>query len=227
MRTSFLVLVVFVGALLHAAPVGAQQNRTLPPVSVGTAVPAFQVDLAPQAPGPHWHHRVLSAVGGAALGAGIGFFASQVARGDWDDGPGQPQINRTSWAAVGGSVGFAVGLSFPVVGRGLPEVGASVPPHLIITADEMEEIVAMDAYEAVEVLRPQWLVLRPSSVIGEPPQQTLPVYLDDFRLGDVDDLRGLSVQRIQSIRLISATIATARWGVGNSRGAIQVVTRGF
>ena len=79
----------------------------------------------------------------------------------------------------------------------------------------------------MEVLRPRWLVLRPSSVIGEPPQQTLPVYLDDFRLGDVDDLRGLSVQRIQSIRLISATIATARWGVGNSRGAIQVVTRGF
>jgi hypothetical protein len=227
MRASFLVLVAFVTALLHPAPVGAQQDQTRPPASVGAAVPAFSLGSVPQAAGPTWRHRLLTAVGGAALGAGVGFFASQIARGDWDDGPGQPQINRASWAAVGGSLGLAAGLSFPLVGRGPPEMGGSIPPHLIITAEEMEEIVAMDAYEAVEILRPQWLVLRPASVIGEPAQQTLPVYLDDFRLGDADDLRGLSVQRIESIRLVSAAIATARWGVGNSRGAIQVVTRGF
>jgi hypothetical protein len=237
MRTSFLLVVVFVGALLHAAAVGAQQDRTRPPASVGVAVPAFAVDAVPQAVGPRWQHRLLTAVGGAALGAGVGFFASQVARGDWDDGPGQPQINRTRWAAIGGSLGLAVGYSFPLTGRGSPGGAGGIPSHLIITAEEMREIVAVDAYEAVEVLRPQWLVVRPRNVWGRLPEtelpvggsltESLPVYLDDFRLGGIAELRGLSTQRIESIRFISAAVATARWGIGNDFGAIQVVTRGF
>jgi hypothetical protein len=119
-----------------------------------------------------------------------------------------------------------VGFSFPLTGRGPAPSVRPTPSHLVITAEEIREVVAMDAYEAVEVLRPQWLVLRPANIIGEPAQQALPVYLDDFRLGDTDDLRGLSVHRIESIRFIGAASATARWGVGNSRGVIQVVTRG-
>ncbi|MEJ2205585.1 MAG: hypothetical protein P8170_15915 [Gemmatimonadota bacterium] len=236
MRFLSFVFALLLGALIQAGPAGAQQERAPLPVPVGVSAPAFSMDAIPQI-GPTWRHRLLTAMGGAALGAGIGFFASQLARGDWDDGPGQPQIDRTSWAAVGGSVGLAAGFSFPLVGRGPPVEGRTIPPHLIITAEEMREIVAVDAYEAVEVLRPQWLVVRPRNVwsrlpdtelpVGGSISESLPVYLDDFRLGGIEELRGLSTQRIESIRFISAAMATAQWGIENDFGAIQVVTRGF
>jgi hypothetical protein len=234
MRASILSSVLLLCALFQVVPASAQvvQSQELRPV--GESMPAFQLGEFP--PGPRWHHRVLTAIGSAALGAGIGYFASQLSRGDWDDGPGQPQVNRPAWAAVGGSVGLALGYSFPVFGRGTPPGVQSVPAHQIITAEQIEEVVAVDAYEAVDILRPQWLVQRPGRVLGSLPQtrnpvggtltEGLPVYLDDFRLGGVDQLRGLSVHRIESIRFVPAAVATTRWGVGNSYGAIQVVTRG-
>lgn len=71
-------------------------------------------------PAPSWPDRIFTALGGAALGAGLGYFASQVARGDWDNAPGPNGLNRPVWAAVGGSAGFALGLSFPFSGRAEP-----------------------------------------------------------------------------------------------------------
>ena len=110
MRTSTLLLPILVGAFLVGVflqvPAQAQTRRALDPVPAGFTVPALQLDEGPA--GPQWHHRVLTAFGAAALGAGIGYFASQLARGDWDDGPGQPKLNRPVWAAVGGSVGLGV-----------------------------------------------------------------------------------------------------------------------
>ncbi len=235
MRASILPSVLLLCAMLQIVPASAQVARTPGLRPVGASIPAFQLGDAQTA--PRWHHRVLTAVGSAALGAGIGYFASQLSRGDWDDGPGQPQVNRPAWAAVGGSIGLAVGYSFPVFGRGTAPGVRSVPAHQIITAEEIEDVVAVDAYEAVDILRPQWLVRRPGRVLDNNLPQTrnpvggtltegLPVYLDDFRLGGVDQLRGLSVHRIEAIRFVPAAVATTRWGVGNSYGAIQVVTRG-
>jgi hypothetical protein len=235
MRASILSSVLLFCALLPAVPADAQVTRTPDLRPIGVSVPAFQLGDVPTA--PTWQHRVLTAVGSAALGAGIGYFASQLSRGDWDDGPGQPQVNRPAWAAVGGSIGLAVGYSFPVFGRGTAPGVRSIPAHQIITAEEIEEVVAVDAYEAVDLLRPQWLVRRPGRVLGNSLPQTrtpvggtltegFPVYLDDFRLGGVDQLRGLGVHRIESIQFVPAAVATTRWGVGNSYGAIQVVTKG-
>ncbi|MCH7565493.1 MAG: hypothetical protein IH968_16905, partial [Gemmatimonadetes bacterium] len=54
---------------------------------------------------------------------------------------------------------------------------------------------------------------------------TVTVYLDDFRLGGPETLRGLNAEMIGSIRFISAGTATGRWRPGNSLGVIQVVMR--
>jgi len=239
MRASALLSALLLGSLTLATSVEAQRARPQPVPVGGFVVPELQLEATAQE-APSLERRVLTALASTALGAGIGFFASQLARGDWDDGPGQPQINRTGWAAIGGSVGFAVGLSFPIGGGGDPMRGSlmgegPLPSHLVITAEQMEELVAQDAYEAVSILRPEWLVLRPARALaaglpGDHPAggtltESRPVYLDDFRLGDVDDLRGLSVQQIAAIRLVSASVATARWGPGNSNGVIQVLTR--
>jgi hypothetical protein len=176
---------------------------------------------------PLWPNRVLTALAGGVLGAGLGFFASQVVRGDWDDGPGQPSINRPLWAAAAGAAGFTAGMSFPLSWRAHPPTPepALAPRGSMITAEEIHEVLAVDAYEAVRLLRPHWLVLRPPNVIGQHPSEVLAVYLDDFRLGGIEKLRGLNAFDIASIRFVGTAEATTRWGVGNAHGAIQVITR--
>ena len=51
------------------------------------------------------------------------------------------------------------------------------------------------------------------------------VYVNEVRLGMVEDLRTIPTTQVQEIRYISATDATQRWGTGHSSGVIQVITR--
>ncbi|MCH7565396.1 MAG: hypothetical protein IH968_16405 [Gemmatimonadetes bacterium] len=173
--------------------------------------------------------RILTSLASTAVGAGLGFFASQVVRGDWSDGPGQPQMNRTAWAAVGGALGLAVGFTYPLGGR-----ARAHPPTFpvltrfdrsVVTLREIQDAVALNAYQAVRRLRPEWLVPRPPNTFRRGARATVTVYLDDFRLGGPETLRGLNAEMIGSIRFVSAGTATARWGPGNSLGVIQVVMR--
>lgn len=223
MRT--LTLLIVTGMAVFAGPLSAQVDRPPAPLPRGHGFPVAHLQ-ATGSEAPLWPNRVLTALAGGVLGAGLGFFASQVVRGDWDDGPGQPKVNRPLWALVGASAGVATGMSFPFPALARPESPSRLlpPRHRVIMLQELRGVVAMDAYEAVLLLRPQWLLPRPADVLGEPPRATLPVYLDDFRLGGVEELRGVSVHVVHSIRLVEAPIATARWGVGNAHGAIQVVT---
>lgn len=176
-----------------------------------------------------WYSRLLSAVGGAALGAGMGFFASQVFTGDWEERPGM-EVDRPTWAAVGGSIGFAVGLSFPIGGRGVepqPSLGPGIRGgRFTIRGEELEGTGVAHAYEAVRLLRPEWLIGRGPHVLGESPDETIDVYLDDVRLGGVRFLRDIPAQTIASIHFLDAAGATFRWGAGHSHGVILVIARG-
>ena len=67
-----------------------------------------------------------------------------------------------------------------------------------ITAEEIEAASPATVYEAVQRLRPSWLFR-----LGG-------VFLDDTRF-EVEDLRTMSMVRVQRIELISASEATARW----------------
>jgi hypothetical protein len=51
------------------------------------------------------------------------------------------------------------------------------------------------------------------------------VFLDNTRLGDLEQLRTIPTTIILSIHLVSATDATTRWGTGYSAGVIEVRTR--
>ncbi len=177
---------------------------------------------------PHWHHRVLSALGSAALGAGVGYFASQLVRGDWSEGPGRGEpVNRSMWAAVGGGVGATLGFSFPIFGRGSSDAAESIRDNRrsVLTRAEISEHVLSNAYQAIELLRPEWLRQRPPDVWGQLSAATAVVYLDDQRLGPLSTLRDISVNDIESIRLVSVAEATNRWGTGHNQGVIQITTR--
>ena len=98
---------------------------------------------------PSWRSRFWNAIGGAVLGAGMGYFASQLASGGLGK-MGRISRTRREWAFAGGSVGLAAGFAFPFLGRGVPMAPhVSANPRMTITAREISESAATTAYEAV------------------------------------------------------------------------------
>jgi hypothetical protein len=80
------------------------------------------------------------------------------------------------------------------------------------------------AYEAVRLIRPQWLRTRGvSSFSGEP--DPIIVYVDNVRFGEAESLLSLSLPNVEEIERIDATSATQRWGTGHSGGVLAVTTR--
>jgi hypothetical protein len=220
-------ITVFWGVLLSSGldGVAAQTTRPLGAGSSGfTAVGLQFEEQAPQ--GPSWSSRLASGLAGAAIGAGLGYFASQVSRGDWDEGGGRKEINRSAWAAVGGAGGFVLGLSIPLWGR--PPGGGASPPagadRFLITGEDIRDASVTNALEAVNLFHPEWLVRRGQGIFQADESDDIRVYLDEVPLGGVETLQGLSPLIIDFIRFYDPQRATARWGANHGRGAIQVVT---
>lgn len=92
----------------------------------------------------------------------------------------------------------------------------------LITRDQVQQNGYRNAYEAVEALRPSWLVPRPD---GLTVQREVLVYLDHTRLGGIETLRQISAPQILRINWIDAGTAVNRWGVDHSQGVIMVITR--
>ncbi|MDH5588542.1 MAG: hypothetical protein OEZ65_12405 [Gemmatimonadota bacterium] len=86
-----------------------------------------------------------------------------------------------------------------------------------IIESELEALVSLDAFEAVQRLRPRWLTPRAGSV----PQ----VVVDGTQQGGPEALRRFRVSDVQELRYLSAGDATMRYGTGFPGGAIEVVTR--
>lgn len=89
----------------------------------------------------------------------------------------------------------------------------------IITRSQLAEIPESTAYDAIRRLRPRWLRRRGTR------NELAVVYQDNFRLGELDQLRSIMIEQVAEIRFISASDATTRWGTGHSGGAIQVITQ--
>ena len=56
---------------------------------------------------------------------------------------------------------------------------------------------------------------------GEP---RLMVYLDNAKLGSVEQLRTLPIGGVVAVRYFTGSEATYRWGAGHGHGVIQVLT---
>lgn len=87
----------------------------------------------------------------------------------------------------------------------------------LLTAEELAEHPQLSAYEAIERLRPTWLQSRR----GEgPPRAVL-----DRSPVDRSFLRSLRATEVESMRLLSAGVATTRFGTGYPAGAIEIRTK--
>src|SRR3954471_24697864 len=93
----------------------------------------------------------------------------------------------------------------------------------LITATEIAGVNGSTVYDAVQRLRPAWLLRsRPNPAL---PNQILVLYVDGQRYGGgIDGLRTLPLRSAYSVEFLSPTQAQARFGPGHSIGAIEVLT---
>lgn len=210
----------------------------LEPPSLYAAVPSTQQEKEPRG----LVEGFLRAAGGAAVGAWVGYMASQVAVGDWED---DPRIDRGSWAASGAAVGIALGLTVPggsrPPGRAAAERAQRAPGRDVLTSEQLEKARGGNLYGVIRSLRPEWLRTRGTGSMREtargsasgiggdveiehPGIASIRVYLDDSLLGDLDSLRSVDLGTVGAVRFLSAAEATQRWGAGHLHGAILVLT---
>lgn len=105
---------------------------------------------------------------------------------------------------------------------------ASVQPRRIstarwISANDIQQVKARDAFEAVSRLRANWL--RPRGVSSISLRGGTRVYLNGTRLGGIEELRQINADMIDSVQFLDGVEATLRFGTGNGDGAILVNTR--
>ena len=96
-----------------------------------------------------------------------------------------------------------------------------------ITREQIDLRGFTNALEAVEALHSNWLVERAAS-LGENGAASIPhkwVYMDNVRLGGLDQLRSIPVTNIVSIKYFDGSAATQRWGIDHGLGVIQVLTQ--
>ena len=94
--------------------------------------------------------------------------------------------------------------------------------RLIVRA-QLETLGGRSAYEAVETLNPRWLRPRGGTPASGPFYARIVV--NGTVRGELADLYGISIYDIETMRYLSASDATTRYGTGYVGGVIEVTTR--
>ncbi len=101
------------------------------------------------------------------------------------------------------------------------------PARDVITREEIGRTHAVNALEAVERLRGHWLRQKGTTQLpgkGQFQEAEIQVYLDEQRLGTIDNLQRIEIAVVEYIRFVPPAEASARWGFGHGAGAIVVST---
>lgn len=102
--------------------------------------------------------------------------------------------------------------------------GSSRSPSVLL-ADEIAGLQVVNAFQAVERARPQWLNARASPTPTNPDGAQPVVYIDGIRAGGLEELRRIRVQVVRRIEYVRASDATTQFGTNHGGGAILVTTR--
>ncbi len=94
-----------------------------------------------------------------------------------------------------------------------------------VTGEELVATNTRTVYEALQRLRPTWMTARGPVSATDPTEARANVYMYGSRLGDLDYLREISVGDVEEVRYWPAAQASARFGMGNPRGVIEIVPR--
>jgi hypothetical protein len=101
-----------------------------------------------------------------------------------------------------------------------------------IQAEEMQRVQALNLYEVVQRIHPEWLKPRNTSTTGRTSglsastDTDVQVYIDAQRAGNAEILKTMAVRSAATMRFYSAADAQVKFGSGNLNGAIEVVSAG-
>jgi hypothetical protein len=101
-----------------------------------------------------------------------------------------------------------------------------------LSATDFQGMESLNVGDAIQRLRPDWLRRSEArsrgtmsrGTRGSDSNDALAVWVDENRAGGVEVLSQMAVQGIATIRYYSGPEAQARFGNGNSSGAIHIVT---
>lgn len=98
---------------------------------------------------------------------------------------------------------------------------APLTSPLVLTAAEISGARVSSAYEAVERLKPNFLI----RARGQPDLAERAVYLNGIKLlGGIENLRTIEASTVFQIEFLNRLDAVVRYGTGSSAGAILVTT---
>ena len=128
----------------------------------------------------------------------------------------------------------AVSLGFIVtLGAGCATTSTTIPamdPD-VITTDQIVRSKATNAYDVIATISPKMFTAHGAATTrGNQPttegRQALPVvvYIDNVKVGPIQDLKTLGKLDVKEIRYLSPRVATDRWGDGHAGGVIYVTT---
>jgi hypothetical protein len=234
-----ILAVLFIG-IVSATPAASQATSLLSAEALAEMAPRQNSSAA-----QGFARQSLHVIGGALVGAGIGYFTSHVVYNDWEKTANSSfsEKRRTysiSGAAIGALTGLFVGRGSGARGAvgGTPSLRSRSERTELILRDELEASSASNVFEAVQSLRPNWLVIRgvhnftetgalsggERSLTSTPGAPQIRTYLDWATLGEVEHLRQLPLLDVQSIQFLTPAQAALRFGAGHTHGAIVVLT---
>ena len=130
------------------------------------------------------------------------------------------QTGRTSWLLI---------VTFTLVGasschRSFDRVSPGRSTQGAITRADLDRNTYTSAYHVIQSLRPTWLYRQGNATIRD--SRLLPVvYLDGIRSGNLEQLRLMSADEVDTMTRLSSSDATTLYGTGHPAGAIDVRTR--
>lgn len=215
-----------VASLVVAAPLGAQYDQA-------AATPVSHCGGS----------RLTRTAIGGGVGAWLAFFAAKVKYSDWSDASrsNSARAARIQATVLGAIVGASIGnwgLPAACGSQGMTSLPASAPARNILSSADIAKFGQNGTvYDLVFALRKQWLHTRGVELSETPgvsmsetggrvtsAAPTLVAYLDNARLGDLEQLRTLPLTGVVAVRYYDAAQATQRFGAGHRHGVIQVIT---
>lgn len=185
----------------------------------------------------------LRAATGGILGGWIGFVAAKIKVSDWNDASHSASGTRTrNKMTIGGALIGAIGASLVHVNKNCTAAVTGAQPMRTgrqpITSEEISRAgLSGNVYDVVYTLRRNWLntrglnsgtesvhlVISGDSTVAADGEAQLVVYLDNVKLGAIDEMKHLSAVGVTSIRYFDPAQANYLWGTGHTHGAIQVM----
>ena len=92
----------------------------------------------------------------------------------------------------------------------------------LLTEEQIRATNHSTLYDVVRALRPNWTRTRGPDSLVNPGQ--IQVYLDDMRLGGVEELKQIPATGISYVQWYDGIAASGRWGLDHGNGVIYVAT---